>query len=70
MGFYALDSGPSCCSLILLLLVTECLSAVWFSRLLSICFRTCTGLDSAELCGPSCTEFLSSLLEGAFVIAA
>lgn len=61
--------GASCCSLVLLLLVTQCLS-VWFSTLLLICFRTCADLDAAELCGPSYIEFLASLLEGELVIAA
>ncbi|KAL2305416.1 hypothetical protein Nmel_007402 [Mimus melanotis] len=44
--------------------------SVWFSTLLSICFRICTDLDSAELCGSSYSRFLASLLKGEFVIAA
>lgn len=67
------QGGPSCCSLILLLLVTQRLSvflSVGFSTLFSICLRTCTDLDSAELCGPSYTEFVASLLEGELMIAA
>lgn len=61
---------PSCCSLILLLVVTQCCLSVWFYTLLSICLRTCTDLDSAELHGPSYTKFLASLLAGELVMAA
>lgn len=68
MGFYAsersivlfFDSVAACNSV----------SVCQFSTLLSICFRTCTDLDAGELCGPSYTEFLTSLLEGELVIVA
>lgn len=54
--------GPSCCSLWLVLLVTECLP-VCLSCFTSVYFRTCTNLDAAELRGSSYTELLTSLLE-------